>query len=79
MSGFVPKPGDTLETDMENQSIKSISKERRDRLINNVVEAYATLFRTVALRTQSESMSERIKKGIQMKNEREKYEQPNRI
>lgn len=64
---------------MENQSIKSISKDRRDRLINNVVEAYATLFRTVALRTQSESMSERIKKGIQMKNKREKYEQPNRI
>lgn len=59
---------------MENQSSNSTSKDKRDRLIGNAVEAYATLFRSVLDRTQREYMSRQIKKGIQAKKLKDEYE-----
>lgn len=49
---------------MEIQSINSISREKRDRLIDNTVDAFQTLFRSVLERKEREMVSERIKNGL---------------
>lgn len=64
---------------MENQSIKPIPKEQRDRLINNAVDATLTLYKSVRERMEREMVSETFKRGIAIKNVKTKYEQANRI
>ncbi|OQA93098.1 MAG: hypothetical protein BWY24_00739 [Microgenomates group bacterium ADurb.Bin219] len=64
---------------MEIQSINPTRKERRDRLVDNAIEAYQTLFRSVLERTQREIIPERIKKGMQMKKKRDEYGKNQRV
>lgn len=49
---------------MKNQSIASVDNDRNDRLINNTVNAFQTLYRSVRERKEREMISEMNKKEI---------------
>jgi len=49
---------------MENQSIASVGNDQNEHLINNAVNAFQTLYRSVRERKEREMISEMNKKEI---------------